>query len=85
MSREFDRKDLRYQCVRGPDRAYYGVILQKFPVLSLFNREFGGDGFARDCLAVLRDAIGQRADDITAYRSPYTGRLETWLEFTVIS
>ena len=26
------------------------MILQKFPVFSLFNREFGGDGFARDCL-----------------------------------
>ncbi len=50
MFREFDPKGQRYQCVRGPHRAYYGVILRKFPVNSLFNREFGGDGFAADCL-----------------------------------
>ncbi len=26
------------------------MILRKFPVFSLFNRDFGGDGFAADCL-----------------------------------
>jgi hypothetical protein len=26
------------------------MILKKFPVLTLFNREFGGDGFAVDCV-----------------------------------
>ncbi len=39
MFREFDQKDVQYQFIRASDPVHYSMILQKFPVFSLFNRE----------------------------------------------
>ncbi len=39
MFREFDKKDVLYQFIRASDPLDYSLILRKFPVFSLFNRE----------------------------------------------
>ena len=39
MFREFDQKDVQYQFIRESDPVHYSLILRKFPVFSLFNRE----------------------------------------------
>ncbi len=39
MFRAFDQKDVRYQFIRASDPVHYSLILRKFPVFSLFNRE----------------------------------------------
>ncbi len=39
MFREFDQKDVQYQFIRASDPVHYSLILRKFPVFSLFNRE----------------------------------------------
>lgn len=50
LSREFDGKCQENQGAMRLVRASLGRRFEKFPLLSLLNRNFGRDGFARDSL-----------------------------------
>jgi hypothetical protein len=48
--RENGKTSQKIQSLRPYESAICGPYLQDFPVFSLLNREFRGDGFARDSL-----------------------------------